>query len=361
MKVAILELHNYHYDVITSLCEIFEEKIEELYINNKLVPIISNRERIKKIKILKNNSILEKIKLIIAINKSNVNYVILGTNQSYLLFYFFFFLFCNKKIIMTMHNINVYFECHKTIKGIIKYIIRRLMLKKCYGINVLGETLKEELENKKVNKKIVNIPVRIYKKNISYDREQRKLIISIPGSFQLKRRDYETVYKACLLLKKDKKNIKINFLGKVEKKDRLEIDLLNKFKKNIDIFYSENFIDEKIFREKIYESNLLINPSVYETTYDGIKEYYGKTKQSGGIYTQIEFAKPGLTPRYIKLENTLKSSTLTYKDENELYRLLSKIYDNKNYAEFLMKEAQKNSEKYTIKKIREKIFKELEE
>lgn len=364
MKVTILELHNYHYDVISSLCEIFEENLESLYINEKILESISNKEKIKKVKLLTDVPIKSIFKVINEINKSKVDYVILGTNQGYLIFYLIFFLFCNKKIIMTMHNINVYFEYEKSLKGIIKFLIRRIMIMKCYGINVLGETLKRELEKKKINKKILNFSVRIYKADKmkkDSDAEKNKLIISIPGSFELRRRDYETIYKACILLKKIGKKIKLNFLGKIDKKNKKEQELLENFKRVTEIYYSDYFIEEKEFKEKILESDLLINPSVYETSYDGIKEYYSKTKQSGGIYTQIEFAKPGLTPSYIKIEPELESSTLIYKDEKELSEIITKFDDDKKYREMLINEAEKNSRKYTLENIRKKILKELEE
>ena len=155
MKVGILELHNYHYDVIDSLCKIFEENLEVLYINKDILKIIPNKEKIKEIKVLNTISFKSIFKIIKEINKSEIDYIILGTNQNYLIFYLIIFLFCNKRIIMTMHNINVYFKCKKSLKGIIKFLIRKIMLIRCYGINVLGETLKKELEKKNLNKKIL--------------------------------------------------------------------------------------------------------------------------------------------------------------------------------------------------------------
>lgn len=365
MKIAILELHNYHYDVINSLCEVYEENIEILYINKQLKEVITNKEKIKKIELLEEISIRNTLKIINSINRSNVDYVILGTNQGFLIYYFIFFLFCRKKIIMSMHNINVYFEYNNSLKGIVKFLIRKFMVMKCYGINVLGETLKRELENRKINKKIINFPVRIYRgvDRKKIDNEERKeVIISIPGSFELKRREYETVYKACLLLlNKIDKKVKLNFLGKIDKKNKKEQALLEKFKKITKVYYSENFIEETEFRKKVLESDLLLNPSIYETTYDGVKEYYGKTKQSGGMYTQIEFAKPGLAPSYIKVEPELKSSTVTYKNEKELAEIIIKFDGNKKYRELLINEAEKNSKKYTLESIRKKLLKELEE
>ena len=364
MKVGILELHNYHYDVIDSLCKIFEENLEVLYNNKDILKIIPNKEKIKEIKVLNTISFKSIFKIIKEINKSEIDYIILGTNQNYLIFYLIIFLFCNKRIIMTMHNINVYFKCKKSLKGIIKFLIRKIMLIRCYGINVLGETLKKELEKKNLNKKILNFPVRIYDPyNIKKDNymEKSRLVISVPGSFELKRRDYETLYKACILLNENKNHITLNFLGKIDKKSEKENKLLNKFKKVADVYYSENFIDEQIFKEKILESDLLINPSVYETFYDGIKEYYGKTKQSGGIYTQIEFAKVGITPSYIEVEPQLESSTLMYKTEEDLYKVISKFNNEKEFRKFLVNEARKNSEKYTLDNIKRNLLKELEE
>lgn len=364
MKIAILELHNYHYDMINFLCRIFEKNIEKLYLIEELMEKIENKDKIKKIEVVNSKlKIMNSIKLIYSINKLDIEYIILGTNQKYLFFYLFFFLFCNKKIIMTIHNINVYFEYRKDIKGIIKFIIRKIMLKNCYAINVLGENLKQTLINKNINKKILNIPVRIYNEKNKKEilNSINKLTIAIPGSFEQKRRDYLTVYKAFKTLRKNGYNIIINFLGNCNSKEKVDLQLLEKFKKLGNIYYRNYFITEEEFKKKMAESDIILNPNVEKTTYDGIVEFYGKTKQSGGIYTQIEFAKPSINAFYLKVDSVLETSTLYYRNELDLYNLITCIYNNPNYQNKLKREALKNSEYFTLKKIRKRLELDLKQ
>ena len=280
------------------------------------------------------------------------------TIQQLLFFYLFFFIFCNKKTIVTIHNINTYYVYPSSLKRKIKFFIRKIILIKTFGVNVLGEELKRELQKKGFKKLILNIPARIYKeKNKMVKTNKKFFVISIPGSFDLKRRDYKIVYNVYKKLINEGKNIKINFLGNCKTKKKIEHKLLIEFKKIGNIFYKEEFISEKEFFRKLNESDVLLSPTVIDFEYDGIFEKYGITKQTGFVFTQIQFAKISIIPQTLKTYKKLESSTLFYRNEESLYNILLKLYSDKEYKNELQKKAIINSNKFKLKDIKKDVLK----
>jgi hypothetical protein len=78
------------------------------------------------------------------------------------------------------------------------------------------------------------------------------------------------------------------------------------------------------------------------------KEYYNKTKSSN-YHEAVKYRKPLITPSYLKIPESIKSSTITYQDTDELSNQLQKMITSKKDMENIKKQAVKNTEIYTCK------------
>jgi hypothetical protein len=70
---------------------------------------------------------------------------------------------------------------------------------------------------------------------------------------------------------------------------------------------------------------------------------YGKTKESGIVYTMIRCAKPGILPSQYPILTEIKSSTLTFNSYNDLKAILYNISNKRERLDELLIEAKKNS------------------
>lgn len=184
------------------------------------------------------------------------------------------------------------------------------------------------------------------------------LVFSIPGGFSTRRRDYLTVYNVFKNLEEKELKIKLYLLGKLE--DENSKELFDKFKKLKNVKYYEKYVEEKEFDEIMQKTDLIIGPLNKEIEFEkGIKEEYGISKESGFTFTQITYSKPGLLPSYIKKISELKDSCLLYKNENELYDIVVKLYENREMLKNLKKNAEKNAKQFTYLNIKRKFLKDI--
>lgn len=365
MKISILDISNSHFGYLKTVYKIFGEFIEEIYLSEFLSNELYKELKIKSNKVKKVNdkyiSFFKIIGLIKVINRNKIDILFINTMQSNYIFFFFLFMFCNKKILLSIHNINCYYEKPKGIKGKIRCFIRRYALKKSKFVNVYGENLKNYLKGKGYHKIATSIPYSAYEdKKQKLEISNSDLVFSIPGGFSTRRRDYLTVYNVFKNLEEKELKIKLYLLGKLG--DENSKELFDKFKKLKNVKYFEKYVGEKEFDEIMQKSDLIIGPLNKEIEFEkGIKEEYGVSKESGFTFAQITYSKPGLLPSYIEKFSELKNSCLLYKNENELYNIIVKLYENREELKKLKGNAEKNAKQFTYLNIKRKFLKDIGE
>jgi hypothetical protein len=365
MKIVVLDVGNTHYMYVHTIYKLFGKENVEMYLSEFLSNGLYREFKFKSnvVHKIKNHyvPIFESLKLIKKINKSKIDLLFINTLQNNWFFYFIVLLFCKKKILLTIHNIKCFYEKPKSIKGFIKYLIRKYALTKTNVINVYGEHLKKYIKEKGEGIKITFIPFSAYdddEKEIQ--KENKKLIISIPGSFDIKRRDYCSVYNVFKKIEKTNVEIELYLLGKLASNNSL--DLFNKFKQLKNVKLYEHYVKMEDFKKIMNDTDIILGPLEKYMEFDrGIKEEYGLSKASGFVFDQILYAKPGLSPSYIRIFSELRSSTLDYVNEEELYDIIINLYENRHILENLKKEAKNNSKKFTYTKIMESFLKDISE
>ncbi|BDU51416.1 hypothetical protein [Haliovirga abyssi] len=370
MKIAIFDISNYHYTYLYSQCKIFENDRVDFYVSKFL------KKSMEKEGVLNNSNfnwiVLNDFdnkykyykKVIKTLNNKKYDYVFFNTLQENWLLNFYFFITVNKniKINLTLHNINIFIKCSRKlkIKRLLRTIIRRIAFYRANSYNVYGENLKIYLEKylmkKNINKPITGIPFSIYENIKCLNDMNNKIKIIIPGTFDLKRRNYYDIYN----LLKNIKNFKFELilLGRV-KKDFEEEILLEKFKKFKEVILFEEYVSEEVFDEYMRKADILLAPIIKQIEMDGVLEEYGITKETGVSFAAIRYSLPVILPKEIKVMKEIEKIALVYENFEDLIRIVTKLFDDKALIQKYTEKAKKISYTYTPLKQREKLFNEL--
>jgi hypothetical protein len=213
----------------------------------------------------------------------------------------------------------------------------------------LSETVATEL--KKYTPSVLVIPFSVFDNSIKDNSQNNALIrVCLPGYVSAARRNYETIMD---ILENEKGQILKNeiewdFLGGVSKTENGDL-IISKAKTLIQKGFHINIYDKPSVDLTEFDFNLSKADIVLGNLHlqQGANSSYGKTKESGLIFTMIKAAKPGLVPSEYPLEKTLESSVLTFDKYEELPQLLLNLCQNKAVLRDLKQEALNNSEKYT--------------
>ena len=213
----------------------------------------------------------------------------------------------------------------------------------------LSETVATEL--KKYTPSVLVIPFSIFDDSIKDNAQNSTYIrVCLPGYVSATRRNYDAIIDI------------LNSENGLALKDKIEWDFLGGVSKTED---GDKIINKaKSLIEKGFHINIYDKPSVYLTEFDlnlskadivlgnlhlqqGANSAYGKTKESGLVFTMIKAAKPGLMPSEYPLEKTLESSVLTFDKYEELPQILLNMSENRKILSDLKQKALDNSKKYT--------------
>ncbi|MCW3116778.1 MAG: hypothetical protein JWM28_860 [Chitinophagaceae bacterium] len=266
------------------------------------------------------------------------------------------------KVIMTLHDINGFFQYtfSWSIRGLIRYIGKRRLIRLVPCFNVLSETLIAHLRQKlPATKKIVNIPGSFFNPGNFAGKEFHKndsIKITIPGSVDIRRRDYGLAFDLLELAEKHSVSISITFLGSFRKNYSETIyaqyRLYSQVNNNLHI-YQTGIVDQAEFDRVMNESHFIwmpLQPSAIVT--DGTTEIYGTSISSGNIGDAIRYARPFFAPQHFILDNALQKNCCRYENITDIINLLVRL-DEKTYQALLV-EAVSASMNYTKEKIIEK-------
>ncbi len=263
------------------------------------------------------------------------------------------------KTILTLHDINGFFEYKPalSIRRLVRYWGKRKLIKLIPMFNVLSETMRTYLEPKLPNsKKVFNIPGSFFDPGIytpiSFSAgEQLKL--TIPGSIDKRRRDYEQVFDMLAEAARQDINIKITLLGAFKKGYSEHIlercrDYLAK-NNNLVIFHTP-VVNQPEFDKVISESHFIWMPLQHETMIsDGVTETYGRSTTSGNIADAIRHARPFFSSEHLSLDNGLEKACTRYTDIKELAGTLKALTPERYQA--LQQNAYQASLNYTKENI----------
>ncbi len=260
--------------------------------------------------------------------------------------------------ILTLHNVNLWLKpkLKFNIKYFVKMLIRMYLLRTFDGISVFSNNMKRYVLQ------YTNYGNEVFVTPFSFFSNENKLIntenikpfinITIPGMISKARRDYEKLLKIYERMLENNTLIKLVLLGKtIGEYGKKILDMcedMNRRGGNIEFF--RDYIPKEVFEKKIREADILYADIPHKFDFDGIKEIYGLTKETGITALMIKFSKPAILPISFQNIPELDNSIICYRNTKDLERILTNI-DQKVIDE-LTRQAFINSRKFTIDQIR---------
>lgn len=224
---------------------------------------------------------------------------------------------------------------------------------------VLNGNLSKELSRFTNPSNIEEIPFSIYQPKLEDKSTNEQFRICIPGMLSTSRRDYFSVFE---MMRKNpsifKSNVLVDLLGGINSSEAGDEVLKEAKKLEIEGFgiryYEKELVAINEFDEELSKANIVLgNMHVIMNEFN----IYGKSKDSGIMYTMVKVAKPGLLPTGYSILPELESSTLVFKDYAELANIIKGLIDNKDSLALLNINAKKNSEFFSPELIYKRISK----
>ena len=212
---------------------------------------------------------------------------------------------------------------------------------------------------------ILHIPSLLYDEEYVSKRPPVKppVKIIVPGSIHKERRDYEVVLAALEIALAKRQDFEVVFLGdpigeygkEIQKKAE---ELNKKFNKPIIHTYQNEYNDAEFLRQ-IVLGHFLIAPVLPEFDLDGITEVYGTSKSTGSCFDILAYAIPGVFPSWLSVNKRFDSSTLRYKNANDLSEIILDFVEHPEKIEKLRANSLINSSYYTVENVRSRILKSI--
>lgn len=242
--------------------------------------------------------------------------------------------FKNKKTILTLHDINGFFHYQPSlnIRRLVRYIGKKRLLKIIPAFNTLSETLTTRLRSNLPAKTIYTIPGSFFDADgfepLSFSTGDT-LAITIPGSVDTRRRNYELVFDLLYAAKQRNIKLSITLLGAFKKGYSEEIQKkANSYLQTNDNLhiYQSAIIDQPEFDRVIRQSHFIWTPlQPVSSISDGVEEQYGISTCSGNIADIIRHAKPFFAPAELPIESHLEKSCNRYKAISDIVHVLERL------------------------------------
>ena len=286
------------------------------------------------------------------------------------------------KIYLVVHNVDLWFNSTMNFKlytflnqlnfsniifkiknNLIYPYYRHRIIKKVLSSKgkfvVLNKTIQNELNKYIESNNSFVIPFSIYNpKLINKSITNKKIRICIPGIVESLRRNYNSIldiFEENIDFFKTK--FEVDFLGPHTNSDDSKA-IIKRVKKLNDLgfdmlFYNTNYIPTDTYDENLSKANIILgNMNVVLNKYSS----YGKTKETGIIFTMIRAAKPGILPIEYDLLDELKSSTIQFLDYADLKLKLIELAKNPALLNQLSENALNNSKLFSASNIYNSII-----
>ena len=365
MKIGIFEID--HYELAYSICRLFDYKENKIFffVNQRMYKQLYNglgraSEKYSWYVMEENDSLnffLNKSKQVI--ENEEINLLFLNTIYSDFGDYSSFIKSSKAKTIVSLHNINNWIKPSTPgLKGWLEKGAKRKIIKNCSAVNVLGDAMKKYfLTSGNFLKPVLILPYSIYEHSKLPELTDEKVDFVIPGSIDLRRRDYHNVLDAFEKAASKENNITLTLAGKPVWDYGLEI--LTRCKKlnekGLKIKWYDDFIPQPEFEKIMHGSDVIISPVNKEMPFGTEHEIYGLSKATGATFDMARYAKPGIMPDIFNVPDELKGSVLKYSDIDELSQIIKKISEDINYLTGLKQIALKNSRYFSVDIVRDRI------
>ncbi|MEP6597432.1 MAG: hypothetical protein ABJA71_15875, partial [Ginsengibacter sp.] len=173
-----------------------------------------------------------------------------------------------------------------------------------------------------------------------------KLRICVPGIVSNIRRDYDSLFKTLLSnAEKLKGKLTVDLLGYIHEEELHFVDTIKALQNNgIDMVYYLGFVFGEKYDRSLSQADIILGNLRVEKN---SAQKYGQTKESGTVYNMVRGAKPGLLPQNYPLDEEFHTSSLLFKDYDDLGKIILELASDSAKIDFLKQQAKNNSEQFS--------------
>lgn len=299
-------------------------------------------------------------KMYSAARKAKLDIVYINTiSKNHLLYALMIKFLPASRAVLTIHDINCFFQSRRGtgFREWIQHTGKKMLLKNLNEFNVVADTMVPYLRSK-TTAMIHNVPGAVYEHRASQNQLRDKIHLVVPGTIDQKRRDYNAVFELLSLAEQKAIPLHITLLGgALDDYGRSVLKKVRDFRGQATGIscYDFQLVDQDEFDLQLDAAHFIFVPSVVNTFICGkIPETYGLTKSSGNIFDIIKHAKPFIAPKGLLVSPELEDSWFAYGKVDEIIPFLQSMLNTAGLYEQWSENAIRNSEKFTIDKVRKK-------
>ncbi len=236
-----------------------------------------------------------------------------------------------------------------TVLRFLVYLSKRIMLKTRKFLLVEKETIQKFLINNGYTDVVV-MPYIFYKNELQSARPNKRnvYVITCPGIIDLSRKNLIVIYQSMKQMLKVRNDLRLVFLGRP--KTETDRKFCEKLKKEFsgNFIYFDEYISDDEYKEYTQRSDIIIGSYYTKHQCEYFDEIYGTTKGSGVDAHAISNSKVLLVNSDYEVDEAYSTSTLKFKDQEDLSLLLSRFVEDEYWRYDLMRQAEKNSKNYCV-------------
>lgn len=175
------------------------------------------------------------------------------------------------------------------------------------------------------------------------------IIITIPGSVNESRRNYQNIMEQIQLYYVRKSDSKIQFklLGRLNEEQADILNLINKINFPVKrIWYWLDYVSDKIFEKEMLSTDYLLSNINVILVKDNRIEIYGQTKETGITYLAYKWAIPLILPYNQIAFREIETQLLRYKEPLDLIKIFESIETQDKHL--LRAQSESNFKKFNI-------------
>jgi hypothetical protein len=222
---------------------------------------------------------------------------------------------------------------------------------------VLSESITTELAKYVGSNEMGVIPFSVYNEHLKDTSfENKRLRICIPGMISAGRRDYKSIFDVLERYESDLKDkIELDLLGAFHAKEggeSVKISVNQLINKGFHIYAYHHWLEMDFYNEQLGKADMILGNMHLQ---QGRLGQYGKTKETGILFTMIKAGKPGFLPIGYPPESPLKTSVLSFENYDEVAKMILNYLKNPNLLNDLKQKAKENAMYYHPNQIYNRI------
>lgn len=294
--------------------------------------------------------------------KHRYTHIILSTvHKHHLLFAFFGK--AGSKLLVVLHDTNVLNPKFKLgLRALLRNSGMRLLNRMADGFIVLSSEVKKYIKQEKMTQKPVMVMPGAVWEEKGNPGDNGDFIITIPGTADETRRDYEELLRLEPLLSPATRNIRFVVLGYADEKGFITIISFKISDKSDRIsvnYFPSTIINQDEFDQQMKQSHLVYLPLRASVVRPEGVEYYGRTKISGGFFDAVRFSRIILQPAAIPVAEELKDQTHTYASVEELAQWINAAVNDPEFLRRAQQKADKNASRFELESVRKSVLTQL--